>query len=124
MLEGPGTAEFLQYQIRRVHVVAVTKVSCVFVGIYEEEVCFQETTRVALEYLKHVLSIFVAASSSLNVSLKRDVLTSDNLADTTVWINTADLFGMCRVHLHLPAKEESWNKNTHRDVTTGYSMKC
>lgn len=45
------TVEFLQYQLRRVHVVAVTQVSCVFISIYEEEVCFQETTGMTLEYL-------------------------------------------------------------------------
>ena len=45
-----------------------------------------------------------------------DILTSDHVTDTTVWINTANLFGMCRIHLHLPTKEESLNK-TDRDVT-------
>lgn len=35
-------------------------------------------------------------------------LTSDHITDTTVRVNTADLFGMGWVHL--PAEEESWKK--------------
>ena len=35
-------------------------------------------------------------------------LTSDHIADTTVRVDAADLFGMCRVHL--PAKDESWRR--------------
>lgn len=34
---GQITVEFLQRQLRRVHVISVTKVSCVFVGICKEE---------------------------------------------------------------------------------------
>lgn len=34
------TVEFLQYQLRRVHIIPVTKVSCILVGIYMGDVCF------------------------------------------------------------------------------------
>lgn len=34
---GQITVEFLQHQLRRVHVISVAKVSCVFVGICNEE---------------------------------------------------------------------------------------
>lgn len=35
-------------------------------------------------------------------------LTSDHIADTAVRVDTADLVGMCWVHL--PTEEESWRK--------------
>lgn len=45
------TIEFLQYQVRRVHVVPVTEASSVFVGVFEGEVCFQERTQMTPENL-------------------------------------------------------------------------
>lgn len=36
--------------------------------------------------------------------LLRDSLTFNDLADPTVWIDTADLFGVCGIHL--PAEEQ------------------
>lgn len=33
--------------------------------------------------------------------------TSDNLTDTTVRVDAADLVGVCRIHLDLPTKQES-----------------
>lgn len=36
--------------------------------------------------------------------------TSDDVADATVRIDAADLLGVRRVHLHLPAKEERWKE--------------
>lgn len=53
-----------------------------------------------------------ARSSFKCLCASREILTSDNVNDTTVRIDTADLFGMCWVHLHLPTEEESWKKNT------------
>lgn len=55
------------------------------------------------------MTTFLSAAS-LNVG----ALTSDDIADTAVWINTADLFGMSRVHLHIHTEEERWSKNTQR----------
>lgn len=37
----------------------------------------------------------------------RKCLTPDDITDPAVRVDAADLLGMCRVHLHLPAKEES-----------------
>lgn len=40
----------------------------------------------------------------------RTFLTSDHIADATVWVDTADLLGMRWVHL--PTKDESWKEST------------
>lgn len=47
-------------------------------------------------------------------SYRRESLTSDDITDTTVWIYTADLFGVCWVHFHLPTEEEGWMGDTQR----------
>lgn len=40
--------------------------------------------------------------------------TSDDVADTTVRIDAADLLWVRRVHLHLPTEEERWKEDTER----------
>lgn len=45
-----------------------------------------------------------------NVCDVRTFLTSDHVADATVWVDTADLLGMRWVHL--PTKDESWKIHT------------
>lgn len=85
------TIKFLQQQVGGVHVVAVTQVPGVFVGVCGQSVkdiktgnrCFHDTL------------------------VQRKCLTPDDITDPAVRIDAADLLGMCRVHLHLPAKEES-----------------
>lgn len=88
------TIEFLQHQLRGVHVVAVAEVPSVFKGVCEEDHRFQDET--------------FKGSTQNHLCAERTILTSDHIADMTVRVDTADLFGMCWVHL--PAEEESWRK--------------
>lgn len=55
---------------------------------------------------RHVSRHVVAGSSTSQ-------LTSDDVADPTVRVDAADLFGMCRVHFHLPTEQESCRECEH-----------
>lgn len=88
------TVELLQHQLGGVHVVAVAEVSSIFKGICEDDRRFQDEA--------------FGKGKSKCLCDDSTFLTSDHIADTTVRVNTADLFGMCWVHL--PAENESWKK--------------
>lgn len=115
------TVKFIEYQLRRVHIIPVTKVSCIFVGIYREEGLFSGKSTRILEW-QHIWTLSHSMFLMKLCFFLEDILTSDHLTDTRVWINTANLFGMSWIHFHLSTKEESLNK-THRDVTMHCSMK-